>query len=109
MTPFTRDKMRLKSIAHINPLTRNPGTIALTKRITIPLITNVNNPRVKILIGRVKIISIGLIIALIMPKTTATTIAVKKLSTFTPGKIYAEITTANALSTIFIIACICVE
>jgi len=80
------ESVRLKRIAQPKFLTVNPGTTALTIRIIIPLIIKVNIPKVKILIGRVRMTRTGLIIALIMPRTKATTIAVKKLATFTPDK-----------------------
>jgi hypothetical protein len=87
----------LNNIAHKNPSTLNPGTNALTRSTMIPLMTNVNSPSVIIVTGRVKIIRIGLRIAFATPKTTATTTAVIKLETCTPGKTYAVITTARAL------------
>lgn len=52
--------------------------------------TKVNKPRVRILMGKVKITSIGLTIALKMPKTSATVKAVWKVSTLKPG-MYWEI------------------
>lgn len=52
--------------------------------------TNEKRPRVKILIGRVRINTSGLIKILISAKTTAKTIAPTKV-TSTPGKRYALI------------------
>ena len=62
-----------------------PLTKIETNQNIIPLITNVNNPKVKILIGNVRIINIGRIIALIIPRTKAATNAEKKLVISTPG------------------------
>ncbi len=79
------DKTILKRRAHQNPSTLNPGTRFAAKRITNALITNVNKPKVKMLIGSVRIRRTGLMNALIMPKTTAATKAATKLATCTPG------------------------
>lgn len=51
---------------------------------TIPLIINVNNPKVIILIGRVKIIKIGLIVTFMIPKIAAAIIVDLKLDTAIP-------------------------
>lgn len=48
---------------------------------------NVKRPKVKTFIGSVKTMSMGFKKAFIIPKTTATTIAVTKLSTLIPGRI----------------------
>jgi hypothetical protein len=61
------------------------------------LITRMNKPRVITVTGRVNIISMGLSKAFSNPNTNATTIAVVKPSTWTPGIKYAPITTANAV------------
>lgn len=67
--------------AHQNPSTVNPGTRLAARRITTAFITNANNPKVKIVIGRVRIRRMGFMNALMIPKTTATTKAVTKLVT----------------------------
>ena len=54
------------------------------------LITKVKSPKVRILIGKVKITITGFINALMIPKTSATISAVKKESTLNPGR-YWEI------------------
>jgi hypothetical protein len=77
----------LKIRAGINPLTLKPGTIEEAIRIRIVLMTKVNKPRVRIFIGRVRMIRMGLRIALRMPKTTETIMAIQKDSTLTPGVI----------------------
>ena len=68
-------------------VTLKPFTIAETSQNISPLITSVNSPKVRIFIGKVKSIRIGLIRELTNAKTTATRSAVKKLSTDTPGTI----------------------
>lgn len=67
--------------AHQNPSTLKPGTKFAARRITTALITNVNNPKVKIVIGSVRIRRMGFMNALITPKTTAATRAAVKLTT----------------------------
>lgn len=83
----TKVTTKLKRIAHQKFLTKKPGTRALVRRIRKPLITKINNPKVKILMGRVKRIRIGLRKVLITPKTMATIKAVKTVSILTPGRI----------------------
>ena len=51
------------------------------------LITRVNNPKVKILIGKVKISISGRMIALTKPKTAEVISADQKLEKLTPGTI----------------------
>jgi len=83
--------------AGTNPSITNPGTsleVASKKR---AFITNVNKPRVNILIGRVKIITNGLIKALIMPRIRATISDVVNESTLKPGRYLATIRMATAL------------
>lgn len=75
----------LNNIARQKPATSNPGTIQATSITSKALITNVKSPRVKMLIGKVKIIKIGLIIAFTIPKTSATNNAAIKVETVTPG------------------------
>jgi hypothetical protein len=62
---------------------RNPSTSLEHNKIMPPLITNKNNPNVKIVAGNVNITNIGLMKILSNPKTAATIIAVVKLSTST--------------------------
>jgi len=85
----------LNKIAHQNPSTAKPGTTFDVNNISNALITNVNSPRVKILIGSVKIMIIGFKKAFIIPRTSATTSAVRKSEICTPGNKYAEDKTAN--------------
>lgn len=79
-------------------LTEKPSINLSAKRIITALITNKNNPKVIIVIGKVRIIKIGLIIKFKIDKTTATIIAVVYESTYTPLRILARTTTAIALS-----------
>lgn len=67
----------LNSTAFQNPFTTNPGTIASANRMMIALMTIENNPNVKILMGSVRRLSIGLKNALRTPKTSATTMAIQ--------------------------------
>lgn len=81
---LTSERTILNSIAQPNPATSNPGTILLTKSTNSPFMIKEKIPNVKRFIGRVKIVTTGFIKALIIPSTTATTTASKKLATFTP-------------------------
>lgn len=74
-----------KSIAHQKPLTPNPGTTMDASITSKALITKVKRPRVKIFIGRVNITTIGLMKALMAPKTTANIKAEKNPAIETPG------------------------
>ena len=62
------------------------------------LITNKNKPKLSMVIGIVRITSIGFTIKRNREITTATMIAETKPSTVTPDKILARITTATAVS-----------
>ena len=61
-----------------NPSTTKPVTILLAKSINKAFKTKVNSPKVKIFMGRVRIINIGFRKALIIPKTNATARAAVK-------------------------------
>lgn len=61
-----------------------------------PLITNVNNPKVKSVTGNVKMTKIGFTMVFPIAKTTATTRAATKSFNIIPDfNIYAVINTAN--------------
>lgn len=77
---------KLKANAHQKDSTINPGTIEDANKTIKVFITKVNNPKVRIFIGNVKITKIGLRNKFNAPKTIATKIAVTKLSISTPGK-----------------------
>ena len=72
--------------AGINPRTSKPGTIKAVVLIKKALITKVKSPKVRILIGKVKITITGFIKALMIPKTSATIKAVTKELTLKPGR-----------------------
>ena len=80
--------------------TAKPGKTAEANNTSKALITKVNKPKVKMLIGKVRRIKIGLITALINPKTTTKINAVQKLAKLTPDKICAAIIIATALHTL---------
>ena len=65
------------------------------------LITKRKRPKVKMVTGKVSITNIGLTVIRNKPKSKATLIAEKALSTVTPGKKCAIITTAIAVKAIF--------
>ena len=72
--------------AGTNPAMVKPGTNLATIKISIALITKVNRPKVITFMGSVRITMIGLMTALIIPRTRATTKAVVNEATDTPGK-----------------------
>jgi hypothetical protein len=76
-----------------NPDTEKPGTIASANKIKSALITRENNPKVIIVIGKVRIKITGLINILIIAITTAKIIAPNNV-TVTPGIKYAAINIA---------------
>ena len=78
--------------------TLNPDINWSAKSIISALTTNKNNPKVNMVIGKVRITNIGLIIRFRIDKTTATIIAVVYESTCTPLSIFARTTTAIAFS-----------
>ena len=73
-----------KNNAVQNPETENPSTILAASNINSALITKENNPKVIIVIGKVRIKIIGLIKTFIIPRTTARITAPKRV-TVTPG------------------------
>ena len=70
-------RMMLNSIALKNPLTSKPFIMLDANIIIRPFITKVKSPRLKIFIGKVSIISTGLMIALSAPSRTANQRAVQ--------------------------------
>lgn len=94
------DRTILNIIAQRNPVTVNPSTRLLARRTNNPLMMRPRIPSVKILIGRVRSFTIGLTNVLITPSTAATRIAVRKLSSWTLGNMYAAIATARAFISI---------
>jgi hypothetical protein len=95
-------KTRANSIAEKKPAVLNPfNKLSTNKTIKTDMIKDIN-PKLKTLIGKVKILRIKPIVALIRANKTATKIAVKKPSTLTPGIIYAATTTAIPINKISI-------
>jgi hypothetical protein len=99
-----RDNNRLKSNAQPNPSTLKPSIKLSAKRIIMAFIISKKSPKVRMVTGRVRITRIGLTMKLSKLKTTATIIAVIYESTDTFGKMFANTTTAKALSNILIIS-----
>lgn len=62
-----------------------------------PFITSENSPRVRILIGRVKMETIGLIIMLMNTKQAATTTAVRIVLTLIPATKYGSANIASVV------------
>ena len=80
-----------------NPATLNPGTNKEASQKHKPLITKVNAPKLRILIGKDINDKNGLTALFIIPITTAATIAAGKFAKSTPGKI---ISTTNKLKAV---------
>jgi hypothetical protein len=78
---------RPKSSAHPKLLTIKPGTSKDAIITIIALITRINNPMVKIVIGILRNSRMGLRTRFRKAMMPATIKAVKKLSTFIPGSI----------------------
>lgn len=72
-------------IAESHPSILNPGSKLAEILMTAPLITKVNKPKVRILIGSVKKINSGHMIELTTPITTEAPMAAKKPLTTKPG------------------------
>lgn len=89
------DNTRLNNNAHQKPTMLNPGTIRLVRITKAALITKVNSPKLKILMGKVRMIKIGLRNILINPSTKAAIKAATKVSTSTAGIKYAAIIIAK--------------
>lgn len=81
------ERTMLKKNAVQKPSTLNPGTIADTIIIIKAFITRVNNPKVRILIGNVRITNKGFMNIFTSPNTKATNNAVRNPDKVTPGKI----------------------
>ncbi len=85
------------------PLTEKPLITDDANKISKALITKVNNPKVKILIGKVIKIKTGLTKTLIIPKNKASHKAVQKPATTTPGIKYELIIIAKTITSHLII------
>jgi len=79
------DKTILNNKAVKNPFTAKPLTIVETSKTKSAFITKVKSPSVRIFTGKVIITRSGLMVILIIPRTTANTNAVQKDATPMPG------------------------
>ena len=79
------------------PSTEKPLITDAASKISKALITKVNKPRVRMLIGNVIKIKIGLTKTLIMPKNRASQKAVQKPAMITPGIKYELIIIAKTM------------
>lgn len=85
-----------------NPSTPNPLTKASASKIMIALITRRNKPKVTMVTGSVSSTKTGFTIKFKTAKTKATIIAVTYPATLTPGRNFANNTTAKAVNNILI-------
>ena len=98
-----KESSRLNSIAVHILETPKPSINLSAKRIIKAFTTNKNNPKVRIVIGKVKIINIGFTNTFNIARTKATINGVVMvLSSDTPGSNFAKIITAMALNMSFI-------
>lgn len=92
------DNKTLKINAEKKLETTKPATNLPANKITIALITNRNRPKLKIVAGNVKRINRGLTNMFKRAIAKATQIAVEKLSTKIPGKIFDNTSTTTEVS-----------
>jgi hypothetical protein len=78
---FTIDKTMANNKAYQKLSIVNPGTTKEAREINAAFIIKINKPKVKIVIGKVRIIKMGLIKEFIPPSTTAKIKAVIKPET----------------------------
>ncbi len=90
------ERISPKMSAHQKPSTSNPGTSAAVNMMIRALITSRNMPKVRMVRGMVRMIKMGFRNVLSSDNTTATSAAVRKPSTATPGRINVVISTASA-------------
>ena len=93
---FTAQRIKAAIKAGMKPVIWKPGTRRAVKSSRAALITNVNRPRVRMLIGSVKINMIGFMSGLRIPRTSATIKAVVKVSTRNPGTYWDTTSMARA-------------
>ena len=84
------DNATLNISAHQKPSTLIPFVNLSAKRIINALITNENNPKVRMVIGKESKDKIGLTIRLSKPKTMAKIMAEVKSATCTPLRIFGK-------------------
>lgn len=97
------DKSKLNNNAVQKPLTANPSKKWSANRMIKAFMTSKNNPKVTIVIGKVRITRIGFNMAFKSARTIATIIAPVKPATSTPGRNFAKMTTATAVNSILMI------
>ena len=95
-----KDNKRLKINAHHMLLTTKPSISLSASRMIMAFIISKKRPKVTMVTGKVKITKIGFTKKFSKLRTTATIIAVIKLSTETLGKTFAKIITDKALKSI---------
>lgn len=95
---FMRVTRRLKRSADQKLSTVKPETSVDASKTRIALITIVNNPKVRMVIGNVNKIKSGFRKILKTPSTNATRSAVQKLATCTPGRTYEAIRITSVLA-----------
>lgn len=86
---LTNESTKLNNSAHQKLPTANPLTISAASITIKALITNKNKPKVRMVIGMVKNIKIGLIVMFNKAKSAAISIPVIRSSTTIPGSKYA--------------------
>ena len=94
---WNMDSNILKSTAIQKPFTAKPSIKASASRIMTALITSRNNPSVITVMGNVRTTRTGLTMSFNNAKTTATMMALKYPATATPGRSFANNTTATAV------------
>lgn len=80
------ERMNARRRAHQKLATMNPGTSSATSIISPAFMTKVKSPSVKMVIGSVRIIRTGRMIAVISPNAIAVISAVKNPATTIPEK-----------------------
>lgn len=85
-TKLTTQMTSAASNAALNELMENPFTMVEVSQSNSALIMRVDNPRVRRVIGRVRIAKMGRMTEFNNPKITATTSAVYMLATSIPGR-----------------------
>jgi hypothetical protein len=86
MPPCTRVRIILKRSAHPKDATLNPSMMCEAKRTNSAFRKRLDNPRLRIVSGSIKIFRSGLMIPFRNPSTAAVNNAVAMLRMLTPGK-----------------------
>jgi len=96
------DSSRLNNNPHQKLAIVMPFTNLLASNTTMVLITNKNNPSVRIVTGKVRMIKIGFRKIFKIARTTANTNAVQKVSICIPVRIWASPKEVAAITRIYI-------